>query len=145
MPMAWYPLSTYTVFPVIALANDDERNAAVCPTSFAVSFSVSGAFADTYSTIFSMIPIALAARDASGPAEIVLMRHPNLRPASNASVRVSLSNAAFADDMPPPYPGITRSLAMYVSDTNDPPSRINGPSRCTIDTIEYALALTAPR
>ena len=70
--------------------------------STAVSFSVSGAFAATYSTIFSMMPIALAARDASGPAEIVFTRQPNLRPASNASVRVSLSSAAFADDMPPP-------------------------------------------
>ena len=43
-------------------------------------------------------------------------RAPHLRPTSNASVRVSLSSAAFADDMPPPYPGMTRSLAMYVSD-----------------------------
>ncbi len=58
-----------------------------------------------------MIPIALAARDANGPAEMALTRSPYLRPASNASTRVSLSSAAFADDMPPPYPGITRSLA----------------------------------
>ena len=33
----------------------------------------------------------------------------------------------------------------YVNDRNEPLSRINGPSRCTIDTSEYALALTAPR
>jgi hypothetical protein len=49
-----------------------------------------------------MIPIALAARDASGPAEMVLTRAPHLRPASYARVRVSLSSAAFADDIPPP-------------------------------------------
>jgi hypothetical protein len=49
-----------------------------------------------------MIPIALAAREASGPAEIVLTRTPNRRPASKASTRVSLSSAAFADDIPPP-------------------------------------------
>ena len=81
-------------------------------------------------------PIALAARDASGPALMVFTRRPNLRPASNARVRVSLSSAALADDIPPPYPGITRSLAMYVSDTTDPPGRIRGPSRCTMDTSE---------
>ena len=46
--------------------------------------------------------MALAALDASGPAEMVLTRMPCLRPASYASTRVSLSNAALADDMPPP-------------------------------------------
>src|SRR5438067_2236218 len=35
-------------------------------------------------------------------AEIVFTRTPYLRPASNASVRVSLSSAALADDIPPP-------------------------------------------
>ena len=49
-----------------------------------------------------MMPIALAAREASAPAEIVFTRWPHLRPASKASMRVSLSSAAFADDMPPP-------------------------------------------
>ena len=55
-----------------------------------------------YLTIRSMIPIALAARDAYGPAEIVLTRAPHFRPASKASSRVSLSSAAFALDIPPP-------------------------------------------
>src|SRR3954468_4467992 len=100
-------------------ASGDARKAAVLPTSVAVSFSVSGAFSETYSIILPMMPIALAARDAYGPAEIVFTRTPQLRPASYASVRVSLSSAALADDMPPPYPGITRSLAMYVRDRND--------------------------
>ena len=57
-------------------------------------------------------PMALAAREASGPAEMVFTRTPNRRPASNARVRVSDSSAALADDIPPPYPGMTRSLAM---------------------------------
>lgn len=43
-----------------------------------------------------------AAREPSGPAEMVLTRTPNLRPASNASTRVSDSSAAFAELMPPP-------------------------------------------
>ena len=46
--------------------------------------------------------IAEAARDLRGPAEMVLTRMPYLRPASHASVRVSDSSAAFAEDMPPP-------------------------------------------
>ncbi len=50
----------------------------------------------------SMKPIAVAAREAQGPAEIALTRTPHRRPASNASVRVSASSAALADDMPPP-------------------------------------------
>ena len=32
-----------------------------------------------------------------------------------------------------------RSLAMYVSEQNDPPGRMMGPNRCTMDTSEYAL------
>jgi len=52
----------------------------------------------------SMKPMALAAREPSGPAEMVLTRTPHLRPASYASTRVSLSSAAFALLMPPPYP-----------------------------------------
>ena len=92
-----------------------------------------------------MIPIALAAREAYGPAEIVFTRRPSLRPASYASTRVSLSSAAFADDIPPPYPGITRSLAMYVSDTTDPASaRISGPSRWIIPTSEYVRSRSPP-
>ena len=93
-----------------------------------------------------MMPIALAARDANGPAEITLTRWPHARPASYASNRVSDSSAAFADDMPPPYPGTARSAAMYDSDTNAPPrSGMIGPKRWTIDTIEYADADTALR
>ena len=49
-----------------------------------------------------MNPIALAAREASGPALMQLTRWPYLRPASNARTRVSLSSAAFAELMPPP-------------------------------------------
>src|SRR2546423_15720631 len=92
-----------------------------------------------------MNPIALAARDAYGPALMVFTRTPYFRPASNASVRVSLSSAAFADDIPPPYPGMTRSPAMYVSDRKEPPARSSGERRLTIATIEYALTLTAAR
>src|SRR5687768_17466364 len=100
--MVWYPLSTYTVVPVIPPARGLDRNAATLPTSPAVSGSVSGEFRAQYSTILSMMPIALAARDAHGPAEIALMRTPYLRPASNARTLVSLSSAALADDIPPP-------------------------------------------
>jgi enoyl-[acyl-carrier protein] reductase I len=57
--------------------------------------------ASAYSLV-SMIPIALAARDAYGPADTVFTRIPHFRPASNASRRVSLSSAAFALDIPPP-------------------------------------------
>ena len=52
--------------------------------------------------VWSIVPIALAARLASGPAEMVFTRRPQRRPASNASVRVSFSNAALAELMPPP-------------------------------------------
>jgi hypothetical protein len=52
----------------------------------------------------SMKPIALAALDPRGPAEIVLTRTPYLRPASKARTLVSLSRAALALLMPPPYP-----------------------------------------
>ena len=79
-----------------------DRKAATFPTSSACKGSVRGEFSAQYSTIFSMMPIALAARDASGPAEIALTRSPYFRPASKASTRVSLSSAAFADDIPPP-------------------------------------------
>ena len=44
--------------------------------------------------------MAIAAREARGPAEIVLMRMPYLRPASQASTLVSDSSWALADDMP---------------------------------------------
>src|SRR5881394_3946968 len=92
-----------------------------------------------------MNPIALAAREASGPAEMVLTRIPYLRPASNARVRVSLSSAALAEDIPPPYPGTARSLARYVSETALAAGRIRGASRCSIDTSEYALTPMAVR
>src|SRR5258708_30040094 len=90
-------------------------------------------------------PIALAARDASGPALMQLTRCPHLRPASHASTRVSLSRAAFALDMPPPYPGMTRSLAKYDKLKNAPPRRIMGPRCATSETMEYALTPIAPR
>jgi hypothetical protein len=50
----------------------------------------------------SMKPMAFAAREPRGPAEMVLTRTPYLRPASYASTRVSLSRAALALLMPPP-------------------------------------------
>src|SRR6266702_3689866 len=89
---------------VIPLPSGLARNAAVAPTSRAVRGSVKGALAAQYWTIFSILPIALAAREASGPAEMVFTRTLYWRPASKASVRVSLSSAAFAEDMPPPEP-----------------------------------------
>ena len=55
--------------------------------------------------------MALAAREAQGPAEITFTRNPHLRPASKASTRASLYSAALAEAMPPPYPGTMRSLA----------------------------------
>ena len=48
---------------MIPLASALERNAAVLPTSVAVSASASGALAAQYFTIWSMMPMALAARD----------------------------------------------------------------------------------
>src|ERR1041385_4899908 len=83
-------------------ARGDRRKAAVWPTSAAVSSRASGEVARVYSIMRWMSPIALAAREASGPAEMGLTRTPNRRPASKASVRVSDSSAAFADDIPPP-------------------------------------------
>ena len=38
-----------------------------------------------------------------------------------------------------------RSTRSTAGTANDPPSRMSGPKRCTIETSEYALALTAPR
>src|SRR5919112_673513 len=105
MPMAWYPLSTYTTLPVIARASGLQRNAAVLPTSLESIGRGSGELLAVYLIMVSMNPIALAARDAHGPAEIAFTRTPHRRPASKASVRVSASSAALADDMPPPYPG----------------------------------------
>ena len=82
------------------------------PTSAASMGRGSGELAAAYLIIVSMKPMADAAREAQGPAEIALTRTPQRRPASNARVRVSASSAALADDIPPPYPGITRSPAM---------------------------------
>src|SRR6185503_9515819 len=98
--------------PVMADASGLQRNAAAWPTSAASIGRASGELAAVYLIIVSMNPMAEAARDAQGPAEIALMRTPHRRPASKASVRVSASSAALADDIPPPYPGITRSPAM---------------------------------
>ena len=72
------------------------------PTSSASIGRGRGELAVVYSIIVSMKPMALAAREAHGPAEMVLTRTPQRRPASKASVRVSASSAALADDMPPP-------------------------------------------
>jgi hypothetical protein len=44
---------------------------------------------------FPAPPIAFAALDARGPAEMVLIRIPYLRPNSKDSVFVSLSRAAY--------------------------------------------------
>src|ERR1019366_2339938 len=90
------------------------------------------------------VPMALAARDANGPALMQLTRCPHLRPASHARTRVSLSRAAFALDMPPPYPGKTRSLARYERLRNEPPGRTSGPRRWAIATSEEALTPTEP-
>ncbi len=59
------------------LASELKRKAAVAPTSSAVRTSASGEFWLQYSMISSMMPIAVAAREASGPAEMVLTRAPN--------------------------------------------------------------------
>src|SRR5579872_1044050 len=90
-------------------------------------------------------PIALAAREAKGPALMQLTRWPHLRPTSQARTRVSLSSAALALDIPPPYPGMTRSLARYDKLRKALPGRMSGARRWTRDTIEYALTLTAAR
>src|SRR5205085_12100482 len=76
---------------------------------------------------------------------MVLTRTPYLRPASYARVRVSLSSAALADDIPPPYLGTTLSLARYVSETAAAPGRKSGPKRATIEVSEYADTPTAAR
>nr|AFK41374.1 unknown [Medicago truncatula] len=73
-----------------------------------------------------MNPIAFAARLLSGPADIVLTLILRFLPASKASTRVSLSNAAFAEPMPPPYPGMILSDAMYVREIEDPPGLMIG-------------------
>ena len=52
----------------------------------------------------SMKPMALAAREPRGPAEMVFTLMPYFRPASKDRTLVSLSSAAFALLMPPPYP-----------------------------------------
>ncbi len=61
-----------------------------------------------------MKPMAFAARDPSGPAEMELTRTENLRPASYASTRVSDSSADLADDIPPPYPAGVRHSLMVI-------------------------------
>lgn len=50
----------------------------------------------------SMKPMALAAREPRGPAEMVFTRTFHLRPASKARTLVSDSSAALAELMPPP-------------------------------------------
>src|SRR2546422_2608437 len=56
--------------PVIARASGLARKAAACPTSFASMARGRGELAVVYAIICSMNPMALAARDAQGPAEI---------------------------------------------------------------------------
>src|SRR3954451_9851627 len=109
------------VVPVMPEASGLQRKAAVLPTSVAVTASGRGAVRLQYSIIRSMMPMAEAAREAQGPAEVTFTRCPQRRPAPEASTRVSLSSAASADDIPPPYPGITRSEARYVRERNEPP------------------------
>ena len=58
--------------------------------------------AKSMKAFWPLAEMAVAARLLSGPAESVLTRMPYLRPASNASVRVSDSSCALAEDMPPP-------------------------------------------
>lgn len=57
-------------------------------------------------------------------------------PASYASTLVSDSSAAFAELIPPPYPGITFAAAMYERDTIEPPGFIIGAKWLTMDTKE---------
>ena len=71
-------------------------------TSKIIATTVRFTVRDSYRIMSSMKPMALAAREPRGPAEIVLTRMPYLRPASYESTRVSLSNAALALLMPPP-------------------------------------------
>ena len=97
---------------MIPLASGEQRNAIALPTSLASSACGNAEFFSQYFTIAPMIPIALAARDAKGPALTTFTRAPHFRPASYARTRVSLSSAAFAELIPPPYPGIARSEAM---------------------------------
>ena len=68
-----------------------------------------------------MNPIAFAARLLNGPADTVLTPILRFLPASKASTRVSLSSAAFAELISPPYPGMILSEAMYVREIEDPP------------------------
>lgn len=105
MPITLNPLSTKITLPVMARARGLHRKAAVEPTSSASIGRGRGELAAAYVIIMSMKPMAVAAREAHGPAEIAFTRTPQRRPASKARVRVSASSAALADDIPPPYPG----------------------------------------
>src|ERR1051325_10450961 len=98
-------------------ARGERRKAAVWPTSAAVSSRASGELARVYSIIRWISPMALAAREASGPAEMVLTRTPNRRPASKASVRVSDSSAA-PGRPPPAVPG-NAPLAGHVGERDE--------------------------
>src|SRR3954462_887099 len=119
----------------MARASGLERNAAVLPTSVASICRGKGELAAVYLIMVSINPIAVAAREAHGPAEMAFTRTAQRRPASNARVRVSASSAALADDIPPPYPGITRSPAIYVSDRKEPPGRMSGERFRTRDML----------
>src|SRR4051812_38000123 len=129
----------------MARARGLQRKAAVLPTSAASMARGRGELFVVYLIMVSMKPMAVAARDAQGPAEMALTRTAQRRPASNARVRVSASSAALAEDIPPPYPGITRSPAIYVRDRKEPPGRMSGERFRTSEMLLYALMLIAER
>ena len=56
-----------------------------------------------------------------------------------------MRTCALADDMPPPYPGTTRSAAMKERAQMEPPGFMCGANFCTSDRHEYADADDAAR
>eukprot|EP00281_Chroomonas_sp_CCMP1168_P015899 CAMPEP_0206216138 /NCGR_PEP_ID=MMETSP0047_2-20121206/2563_1 /ASSEMBLY_ACC=CAM_ASM_000192 /TAXON_ID=195065 /ORGANISM="Chroomonas mesostigmatica_cf, Strain CCMP1168" /LENGTH=196 /DNA_ID=CAMNT_0053638469 /DNA_START=156 /DNA_END=742 /DNA_ORIENTATION=+ len=143
-PMACIPESTCMHSPVIPAPSGEQRARAAPATCSAVTALASGEFAFVYSIALSMnpcpssdLPMADAARDLKGPAEIAFTRTPHFRPASHASIRVSDSSCAFALDMPPPYPGTTPRDAAYVREIAEDPLGMKGPKFCISATMEY--------
>jgi hypothetical protein len=103
------------VLPVMPLASGDARKTATLPTSAASSFCVRGAFTETYSTILSMIPMALAARDCQRPGGDGV--DPNAELATRLErerSRVALECCLWPTTFHHRKPGTTRSLARYV-------------------------------
>ena len=86
----------------IAEARGETRKTTAFATSLASMQRFKGEFCTVYSIIFSINPMAFAALEPYGPAEIAFTRMPKRLPASKASVFVSLSKAAFAELIPPP-------------------------------------------